>query len=272
MDTIQEATASKSAGSIHFAIGKVEAITPDGNRRVLQAGDVVYPNETVITGADGFIHIDLFDGQVLELSNNDEFSFTAFYQDFLPDDAEIEIEAEQFELPDTPLPATGQPDGQGNSGFGSQTILDLSGIQVDPEAGFDTFEADNLLLVQTTEEQLIDLDSIISNPTIDLRFTSDSGEASSDNLTNAKRPTFDLGQIDSDQSKVEVFNDGTKLGDAVNDGNGNWTFTPGSDLADGDYSLTVKVTDGAGNEASSAPLAVTIDTTISKPVIDLREA
>ncbi|MBO9496889.1 cadherin domain-containing protein, partial [Thalassotalea sp. G20_0] len=167
MDTIQEATASKSAGSIHFAIGKVEAITPDGNRRLLQAGDVVYPNETVITGPDGFIHIDLFDGQVLELSNNDEFSFTAFYQDFLPDDAEIEIEAEQFELPDTPLPATGQPDGQGNSGFGSQTILDLSGIQVDPEAGFDTsgvqrgiedsesFVADELLDIDENDAPII---------------------------------------------------------------------------------------------------------------------
>ncbi|MBO9484224.1 Ig-like domain-containing protein, partial [Salinisphaera sp. G21_0] len=114
----------------------------------------------------------------------------------------------------------------------------------------------------------VTIDTTISKPVIDLREASDSGDSNSDNLTNAKRPTFDLGQIDSDQSKVEVFNDGTKLGDAVNDGNGNWTFTPGSDLADGDYNLTVKVTDGAGNEASSAPLAVTIDTTISKPTVD----
>ncbi len=142
MDAIQEVVSSKSAGSIHFTTGQVEAITSEGNRRVLQAGDVVYPNETVITGTDGVIHIDLVDGQVLELGNNDEFSFTSFYQDFMPEDAEVEIEAEQVEVPpalDTLAPpAAGQPDAQGNSGFGSQTILDLSGIQVDPEAGFDT--------------------------------------------------------------------------------------------------------------------------------------
>ncbi|WP_419831274.1 VCBS domain-containing protein [Endozoicomonas atrinae] len=142
MDAIQEGTASKSAGSIHFTTGKVEAISSDGTRRVLPAGDVIYPNETVLTGADGVIHIDLVDGQVLELGNNDEFSFASFYQDFMPEETEVEIEAEQVEIApalDTlPLPAAGQPVGQGNSGFGSQTILDLSGIQVDPEAGFDT--------------------------------------------------------------------------------------------------------------------------------------
>ena len=140
-----DAVSSKSAGSIHFAIGKVEAITPDGNRRVLQNGDIVYPNETVLTGADGVIHIDLVDGQVLELGNNDEFSFVSFYQDFIPEDAEVEIEAEQVEIlpgiDNLPPPAAGQSDdtnGQGNSGFGSQSVLELSGIRVDPQAGFET--------------------------------------------------------------------------------------------------------------------------------------
>ncbi|WBA81836.1 Ig-like domain-containing protein [Endozoicomonas sp. GU-1] len=200
MDTIQEATASKSAGSIHFAIGKVEAITPEGNRRVLQAGDVVYPNETVITGADGFIHIDLFDGQVLELSNNDEFSFTAFYQNFLPDDAEIEIEAEQFELPpvpDTPLPATGQPDSQVNSGFGSQTILDLSGIQVDPEAGFDTFEPEAAIEDSTdfTGNELLSLDeNDAPQAADDIRSLSEGGALSVNRLNGV----INSNDIDSD--------------------------------------------------------------------------
>ena len=192
MDAIQEATASKSAGSIHFSTGKVEAITSDGNRRVLQAGDVVYPNETVITGADGVIHIDLVDGQVLELGNNDEFSFASFYQDFMPEDSEVEIEAEQVEIPpaldNLSPPAAGQPDGQGNSGFGSQTILELSGIQVDPEAGFDTsslltgiedstsFVAEELLGVDENDQSIVFVDQA--------KGDSDQGSITEDQDTN----------------------------------------------------------------------------------------
>ncbi|WP_175404406.1 retention module-containing protein, partial [Endozoicomonas atrinae] len=192
MDAIQEGTASKSAGSIHFTTGKVEAISSDGTRRVLQAGDVIYPNETVLTGADGVIHIDLVDGQVLELGNNDEFSFASFYQDFMPEDAEVEIEAEQVEVlpvPDNlPPPAAGQPDGQGNSGFGSQTILDLSGIQVDPEAGFDTsglltgiedstsFVADELLGIDENDQSIILVDQA--------KGDSDQGSITEDQDTN----------------------------------------------------------------------------------------
>ncbi|MCG6341178.1 Ig-like domain-containing protein, partial [Vibrio fluvialis] len=42
--------------------------------------------------------------------------------------------------------------------------------------------------------------------------------------------------------------------------NGTWQFTPSADLADGTYVLSVKVTDDAGNSATSETLAVTIDT------------
>ncbi|EGR1126316.1 Ig-like domain-containing protein, partial [Vibrio cholerae] len=42
--------------------------------------------------------------------------------------------------------------------------------------------------------------------------------------------------------------------------NGTWQFTPSADLADGTYVLSVKVTDDAGNIATSETLAVTIDT------------
>ncbi|HAU8254036.1 TPA: Ig-like domain-containing protein, partial [Vibrio vulnificus] len=42
--------------------------------------------------------------------------------------------------------------------------------------------------------------------------------------------------------------------------NGTWQFTPSADLADGTYDLSVKVTDDAGNSATSETLAVTIDT------------
>ncbi|WP_067517441.1 VCBS domain-containing protein [Endozoicomonas ascidiicola] len=139
MNVTPETVANKSAGSIHFVVGNVEAIDSEGNRRTLQIGDVVYPQEAVVTGVDGAIHIDLPDGQIIELSSNSEFSFPLFGQTALTAEPEVEIEAEQLEI-EPPNDQTLSTDNteQTNSGFGDQTILNLSAIQVEPEAGFDT--------------------------------------------------------------------------------------------------------------------------------------
>ncbi|MBW9354630.1 hypothetical protein FHD02_24140, partial [Citrobacter sp. EC_71] len=42
-------------------------------------------------------------------------------------------------------------------------------------------------------------------------------------------------------------------------------------LADGEYSITVQVTDDAGNTATSTALAITVDTTVAAPVITLSD-
>ncbi|HEN3480484.1 TPA: Ig-like domain repeat protein, partial [Yersinia enterocolitica] len=50
---------------------------------------------------------------------------------------------------------------------------------------------------------------------------------------------------------------------------GEWSFSPDTEWADGDYQLTVSVTDSAGNKATSDELQVVIDTTLNKPGITL---
>lgn len=49
---------------------------------------------------------------------------------------------------------------------------------------------------------------------------------------------------------VEIFIDGTKVADATADANGDWSYTPGSDLADGDHTIRAEATDAAGNTGS----------------------
>ncbi|MCK8080267.1 Ig-like domain-containing protein, partial [Vibrio sp. 1CM24A] len=108
-----------------------------------------------------------------------------------------------------------------------------------------------------------DLDIDISKPTIDLVASSDSGDSDTDNLTNDKTPTFSLGNIDDDvvAAGIVVLKDGVALeGTLTEEQDGTWSFTPSADLADGTYDLSVKVTDDAGNSATSTELEVIIDT------------
>ncbi|TKE89064.1 Ig-like domain-containing protein, partial [Vibrio kanaloae] len=92
--------------------------------------------------------------------------------------------------------------------------------------------------------------------------SSDSGDSDTDNLTNDKTPTFTLGNIDSDvaQADIVVLKDGVALDGTLEKVGSTWQFTPSADLLDGTYDLSVKVTDDAGNSATSTELEVTIDT------------
>ncbi|WP_080196881.1 Ig-like domain-containing protein [Salmonella enterica] len=134
-----------------------------------------------------------------------------------------------------------------------------------------TVEATDKAGNQTTQKLDFIIDTMLSEPTIVLDSTDDSG-TKGDNLTNANKPTFILGNIDADARyvTVEVQYGGTKeVLTATKDATGNWSVTPTGTWADGDYTLTVRVEDEAGNVKYSAPLTVTVDTQITIDVIEL---
>ncbi|WP_139101459.1 retention module-containing protein, partial [Marinomonas spartinae] len=111
------------------------------------------------------------------------------------------------------------------------------------------------------------IDNDVSRPVITLAPSSDTGNSSTDDLTNDTTSTFNLTNVDSDASTVEVFKGTTKLGNATQDANSNWTFTASNgQLTEGANSLTVKVTDTGGNTATSNPLTVTLDTVASASI------
>ncbi|EDU4605822.1 Ig-like domain repeat protein [Salmonella enterica subsp. enterica serovar Braenderup] len=134
-----------------------------------------------------------------------------------------------------------------------------------------TVEATDKAGNQTTQKLDFIIDTMLSEPTIVLDSTDDSG-TKGDNLTNANKPTFILGNIDADARyvTVEVQHGGTKeVLTATKDATGNWSVTPTGTWADGDYTLTVRVEDEAGNEKHSASLTVTVDTQITIDAIEL---
>ncbi|EBQ6168010.1 non-fimbrial adhesin SiiE [Salmonella enterica subsp. enterica serovar Derby] len=134
-----------------------------------------------------------------------------------------------------------------------------------------TVEATDKAGNQTTQKLDFIIDTMLSEPTIVLDSTDDSG-TKGDNLTNANKPTFILGNIDADARyvTVEVQHGGTKeVLTATKDATGNWSVTPTGTWADGDYTLTVRVEDDAGNVKHSASLTVTVDTQITIDDIEL---
>ena len=134
-----------------------------------------------------------------------------------------------------------------------------------------TVEATDKAGNKTTQQLDFIIDTLLSEPTIVLDNTDDSG-TKGDNLTNVNKPTFLLGNIDADARyvTVEVQHGGTKeVLTATKDATGNWSVTPIGTWADGDYTLTVRVEDEAGNEKHSASLTVTVDTQITIDVIEL---
>ncbi|HDC1790747.1 TPA: Ig-like domain repeat protein [Salmonella enterica] len=133
-----------------------------------------------------------------------------------------------------------------------------------------TVEATDEAGNKTTQTLDFTIDTTLSVPTLSLDSADDSGIAG-DNITNVKTPGFTLDNIDTDVSRVmvEVMHNGIKQEVQLVQTGGQWRFAPTSDWVDGDYILTVKVEDRAGNVKQSAPLTVTVDTHIAIDRIEL---
>ncbi|ECG8591719.1 Ig domain protein [Salmonella enterica subsp. salamae] len=115
------------------------------------------------------------------------------------------------------------------------------------------------------------IDITLTTPTIELAPDQDTGQIKNDNLTSVTQPIFVLGQIDKDVQHVvlNIEHNGTFKTVVLTESADGWRYRPDSALDDGSYKLTVTVTDTAGNKQTSAPLTVTIDSTLTTPTIEL---
>ncbi|WP_141088977.1 Ig-like domain-containing protein, partial [Campylobacter concisus] len=84
-------------------------------------------------------------------------------------------------------------------------------------------------------------------------------------LTNDKTPTI-KGTAKAG-SKVEIYDNGDRIGETTAKADGSWEFAPKSPLVEGEYNITATATDKAGNVSNASNVAtVTIDLHTSKPV------
>ena len=64
---VTSGTKVEAIGTVKTVVGEVKAIDPSGNERILQAGDKVYPNETIMTAVGALVLIDFINGMHLDL-------------------------------------------------------------------------------------------------------------------------------------------------------------------------------------------------------------
>ncbi len=103
-----------------------------------------------------------------------------------------------------------------------------------------------------------------------LSLTDDVGAQTGDipdgGVTDDTRPTFS-GKATDDIDHVNIYDNGTLIGAADVDKDGRWSFTPQTDLPEGEHEFTVSAVDRAGNEGaqtsgtSDEGWSFTVDTT-----------
>ena len=85
------------------------------------------------------------------------------------------------------------------------------------------------------------------------------GNLTAGQVTNDNTPT--LSGTGALGSTIHILNNGVEIGTTTVDSNGNWTFTPGTALGDGNYNIRVNATDAVGNVSANSPVfAFTVDT------------
>ncbi|MDO6814530.1 Ig-like domain-containing protein [Cobetia amphilecti] len=95
------------------------------------------------------------------------------------------------------------------------------------------------------------------------------GALASGDSTNDATPTL-TGSAEAG-STVTITHNGEVVDTVVADANGAWSYTPSTDLTDGDHVFSVTATDAAGNKsAASGEFTLTVDTTVpSSPALAL---
>lgn len=81
--------------------------------------------------------------------------------------------------------------------------------------------------------------------------------------TNDTRPT--LNGTAQANAVINLYNNGTLMGSTTADGNGIWSFTPGSALSEGNHAFTANATNANGSSVLSGSFSVIVDTTPPSP-------
>ncbi|KFK92839.1 Ig-like domain-containing protein, partial [Serratia sp. Ag1] len=156
-------------------------------------------------------------------------------------------------------------DANGNWTFTPSTPLDNGAhdftTTVTDAAGNTSGEGEHLVVTVDTVPGLAQLTGLVDDVG-DIQ-----GNIAQNGVTDDTRPT--LNGTAKANSVVTVSDGTTVLGSVTADSNGNWSFTPATDLGQGAHSLSASAKDPAGNVSTSSNWAFTVDSVApNAPFID----
>ncbi len=241
--------------------GSATAVTPndpgDTDNFVANRGQnfpVITPNSVSVSGGDV-----TFSGTLNSTAN------TAFRLEFFANEscnaAVPGFSGEQFHGEGQTLIGTTDvtTDGSGNASFDSLPLPVPSGQLVITATATNT-TANNTSEFSQCESATTDTTPPAAPSTPDLTAASDTGSASTDDITKDTTPTF-TGTAEAG-STVEIFDGTTEVGSATADGSGSYDVTTTSALGQGSHDITATATDAAGHTGpTSGTLEIEIDTT-----------
>ncbi|MBN3582283.1 gliding motility-associated C-terminal domain-containing protein [Algoriphagus aestuarii] len=153
---------------------------------------------------------------------------------------------------------TVQPGDLDTDGISVGAIISLNGGSIQNSSAVDA--GLNLNSVGSTAAVFVDAVPPAAPSTPDLSASSDTGSSNTDNITSDNTPTF-IGTAEANSLVSLRSNVIGTLGAVFADGTGNWSFTPGTPIADGGHEITAVSSDNAGNTSiASASLQIEIDT------------
>ena len=237
-------------GIIKTLIGTAVATAADGSQRTLQAGDRVFQDEIITTGAAGAVEVEFSDGSVMTLGRSsqaildtDAFDPQAVVQ--APSDAGSDVEALQQALLDGADPsqiADATAAGAGTTGGSNEGTNIVQVVheapEVTPESGFDTTGVTNEFEEGREEDAIFD----------DVPVTQDD-EVSTDEDVALTINVLSNDSVGTDGGSITDFNQPANGTVVLND-NGTFTYTPAANFS-GEDSFDYTLTDGNGDSATA---------------------
>ncbi|GBG15212.1 uncharacterized protein NMK_2815, partial [Novimethylophilus kurashikiensis] len=144
--SVASGTHLTSIGTVKAVVGLVKAVDQNGNERVLQAGDTVFANETIVTAGDGTVLIEFQDGTHLDLPHSAHIVLDAdVYAPKENVEQKAEDEAARIEKaiaegrdPSIVTDAAAAGGTGGDEGSSTPLVIDFNNTQGNVNSGFPT--------------------------------------------------------------------------------------------------------------------------------------
>lgn len=246
-------------GTVRTVVGEAKAVSSGGGERPLQAGDAIYANETLVTGALGAIIVEFTDGTRLDLARNSGITLDSDIFDPAKPVAETDEVARIQQLiaagmdPTAAAEAAAAGGAVGDEGGASFVVVDFANTQGQVTSGFNTLGIPSPEFAPLENQIVVEGAVRLSAPEPlppELQLPPD---AINDRFTIQENQTLQMQPGDLLGNDTDPENDALSIisvgqvsnGTLTLNANGTLTFVPDANF-DGEVTFDYTISDGHG--------------------------